>query len=103
MLLKLSVARIKEYYNRGMDDQENPLDNDELVHLITESGFTIVPMQTIIDALAQMEQYLMDQAGISQEELENYLERLQNLIGLEESYKLELDEILSWIKAFQDN
>jgi DNA repair ATPase RecN len=60
-------------------------------------------MQTIIDALAQMEQYLMDQAGISQEELENYLERLQNLIGLEESYKLELDEILSWIKAFQDN
>lgn len=86
-----------------MDDQENPLDNDELVHLITESGFTIVPMQTIIDALAQMEQYLKDEAGISQEELDNYLQRLQDLIGVEESYKLELDEILSWIKAFQDS
>lgn len=86
-----------------MDDQENPLDNNELVHLITESGFTIVPMQTIIDALAQMEQYLKDEAGISQEELDNYLQRLQDLIGVEESYKLELDEILSWIKAFQDS
>ncbi len=86
-----------------MDDQENSLDNDELVHLITESGFTIVPMQTIIDALAQMEQHLREQAGISQQELEDYLQRIQNLIGLEESYKLELDEILSWIKAFQDS
>ena len=84
-----------------MDDQENSLDGDELVHLITESGFTIVPMQTIIDALSEMEQYLKDQAGISQEELEEYLQKIQNLIGLEESYKLELDEILSWIKAFQ--
>lgn len=92
---------MKEYYNRVMDDQENSLDGDELVHLITESGFTIVPMQTIIDALSEMEQYLKDQAGISQEELEEYLQKIQNLIGLEESYKLELDEILSWIKAFQ--
>ena len=92
---------MKEYYNRTMDDQEESLDGDELVHLITESGFTIVPMKTIIDALSEMEQYLKDQAGISQEELEEYLQKIQNLIGLEESYKLELDEILSWIKAFQ--
>ena len=92
---------MKEYYNRTMDDQEESLDGDELVHLITESGFTIVPMKTIIDALSEMEQYLRDQAGISQKELEEYLQKIQNLVGLEESYKLELDEILSWIKAFQ--
>lgn len=92
---------MKEYYNLTMDDQEKSLDGDELVHLITESGFTIVPMQTIIDALSEMEQYLKDQAGISQEELEEYLQKIQNLVGLEESYKLELDEILSWIKAFR--
>lgn len=94
---------MKEYYNQAMDDEKESIDGDELVHLITESGFTIVPMQTIIDALASMEQYLREQSGISQEELEQYLQQIQDLIGVEESYKLELDEILSWIKAFQKN
>lgn len=83
------------------DEEKSP--DDELVHIITESGFTIVPIQTIIDALAQMEQYLKDQAGITQEELESYLEKIEELVGREEAYKLELDEILSWIKAFQNS
>ena len=83
------------------DEEKSP--DDELVHIITESGFTIVPIQTIIDALAQMEQYLKDEAGITQEELERYLEKIEELVGKEEAYKLELDEILSWIKAFQES
>ena len=83
------------------DEEKSP--DDELVHIITESGFTIVPIQTIIDALAQMEQYLKDEAGITQEELESYLEKIEELVGKEEAYKLELDEILSWIKAFQES
>ena len=82
---------------------EKESSDDELVHIITESGFTIVPIQTIIDALAQMEQYLREQAGITQEELEGYLEKIEQLVGREEAYKLELDEILSWIKAFQNS
>lgn len=84
-----------------MDDDKKDFDSDELVHIITESGFTIVPVQTIIDALAKMEQYLMEQAEVSREELEDYLQRIEDLIGREETYKLELDEILSWIKAFK--
>lgn len=92
---------MKEYYNQTMDDEKESLDRDELVHIITESGFTIVPFQTIIDALAQMEQYLKDQADISQEELDEYLQGIENLVGKEETYKLELNEILSWIRAFQ--
>lgn len=94
---------MKEYYNHTMDHEQEFLDRDELVHIITESGFTIVPFQTIIDALAQMEQYLKDQAGISQEELDEYLQRIENLVGKEETYKLELGEIISWIKAFQSS
>lgn len=85
-----------------MSNEEDSPD-DELVHIITESGFTIVPIQTIIDALAQMEQYLKDEAGITQEELESYLEKIEQLVGREEAYRLELDEILSWIKAFQNS
>lgn len=84
-----------------MSEEDNKFDKDELVHIITESGFTIVPIQTIIDALAEMEQYLKDEAEIDQEQLDTYLQKIEDLIGKEESYKLSLEEILSWIKAFK--
>lgn len=96
---------IKEYYNLVVTSGEDSLDDEqsELVHIITESGFTIVPIQTVIDALAKMEQYLREEAGITQEELEVYLQKIEDLVGKEECFKLELDDILSWIKAFQES
>lgn len=82
-----------------MDDElDQP---EELVHMLTKAGFVIVPLQTIIDALAEMEEYLRDKAGIDQEQLDKYLEKIEALVGREEAFNLELDEILSWIKAFQ--
>ena len=80
-------------------DPEKP--EDKLIELITESGFTVVPIQTVIDALAEMENYLKEQAGITQTELDEYLRKIENLVGREEAFKLELDDILSWIRAFQ--
>jgi phytoene/squalene synthetase len=82
---------------------EEPEDSEELVHLITQSGFTIVPLQTIIDALADMEKYIQMETGLSQEDLEKYLKRVENVVGKEEAIKLELDEIVSWIRAIRGN
>jgi hypothetical protein len=83
------------------DENDSEELEDRLVEILHESGFTVVPMQTVIDALAEMENYLKEQAGITQEELEVFLHKIENLIGKEESFKLDLDEILSWIKTFQ--
>ena len=83
------------------DDSTDQEKEDVLIEILTASGFHIVPLKTIVDALAEMESYLKDQAGISQEELEAYLEKIEHLVGKEEALKLELDEILSWIRAFQ--
>jgi len=80
---------------------EEPEDNEELVHLITQSGFTIVPLQTIIDALAEMEKYIQKETGLSEEELEEYLKKVENVVGREEAMTLELDEIVSWIRAIR--
>ena len=80
---------------------EEPEDNEELVHLITKSGFTIVPLQTIIDALAEMEKYIQRETGLSEEKLEEYLKKVENIVGREEAMTLELDEIVSWIRAIR--
>jgi hypothetical protein len=85
--------------------EQEPYEDEEdvLVEILSASGFHIVPLKTIIDALSEMEEYLKDEAGISQEELEEYLKRIEELVGKEESLKLELGDILSWIRAFQSS
>lgn len=80
--------------------EESP--EDMLVTILTKSGFRIVPIQTVVDALSQMEEYIRDQTGLSQEELESYLEKIENLVGREEAFKMELDDIVAWIEAMRD-
>ena len=74
---------------------------DYLLMFITESGFKVLPAQAIIDALSEMEQSLKDQLNVSQKELDQYLDKLENLVGKEEALHLSLDEIVSWIKALR--
>lgn len=82
-----------------MDDDLNS--DDEILMFITESGFKMVPIQTIIDALAAMEDRIKEETNTTQEELDNYLERIENLVGKEEALNMEVDDIIRWIKAFK--
>jgi hypothetical protein len=83
-----------------MDEKEpKPEEEDVLIQILSDSGFRIVPLQTIIDALSEMETYLREQAGVSQEELEVLLQQVEDLVGKDEATKMDLDEILGWIRA----
>ncbi len=84
-----------------MDDAAASASEDALVDMLAASGFHITPIQTIIDALASMEEYLKNQTGMDQEQLEQCLHKIESLVGKEEALSLELDEIVSWIRAFQ--
>lgn len=72
---------------------------ESLIAIITESGFTVVSVQAVIDALAAMEQYICDEIGIEHSELEPYIEKVQEIVGKEESLSMDLDEIVSWVRA----
>jgi hypothetical protein len=73
--------------------------DETLEELLEASGFVIVPVQAIIDALAEMEAYFRDQTGLSQEELDSCLHQIEELLGHEEACSLEPEEIIAWIKA----
>lgn len=77
-------------------------ENDPLLAIISQSGFKIVSMQAVIDALSVMEKFLMDATGTDQKELDLLLDKLETLVGKEEAMKMDLDEIVNWIKTFQD-
>lgn len=87
-----------------MNEEYSEVNEDNvLVEILTASGFHIIPLKTIIDALSEMEEYLKKEAEINQEELEDYLKKIEDLIGREEAFKLEVEEILNWIRAFQNS
>ena len=74
---------------------------EQLLTVIEQSGFRIVSMQAVIDALAVMEDHLRKVTGISQVELDQLLDRLEVLVGKDEAMKMDLDEIADWIRAFK--
>lgn len=80
-----------------MSEEESP--EDQILMFITESGFSVVPIKAIIDALAEMEDHIKTATGLSQEELDDYLQKVEDLVGRDEAMHLELDEIISWIRA----
>jgi len=83
--------------------EEESQEDDILISFLSDAGFKIVPFQAIIDALAEMENYIKEQTGLSQEELDQMLEKIEELVGKEEAMDLELDEIISWIRAIRGN
>lgn len=74
---------------------------ETLEEILEASGFVIVPVQAIIDALAAMEAYLREQTGLCQEDLDARLHQIEELLGSEEARELELDDIVSWVKALR--
>lgn len=74
---------------------------DILVELLTESGFTVVPLRAVIDTLAEMEAYICSEADVMEEELEGYVQKIESLLGREEAMSLSLDDIVSWIRAIR--
>lgn len=78
------------------------MDPDEtLTEILEASGFVLVPVQAVIDALAAMESYLREQTGLDQAELDACLFQIEELLGHQEACSLELDEIIAWIRALQ--
>ena len=76
-------------------------EDDTLVTILTKAGFKIVPLQAVVDALAQMEEYICDQTGLADEELDEYLDKIESIVGHEETFRMELDEIVGWIRAIR--
>lgn len=75
---------------------------DQILMFITESGFKVISLQAVVDALAEMETYIKAQTGTNQEELDFYLGKLEELVGKEEAMGLEVQEIINWINVFKE-
>jgi hypothetical protein len=78
----------------------SPEEDSILQDAMHNSGFSVVSINALHEALIKMEEYLMYHTGLNKQELSDKLVRLQNLVGEEESNELELEDIVKWLKAF---
>jgi predicted ATPase len=83
---------------RGMTES---IENSEIFqNALINSGYKTTPISEISKILRDMEQHIMEETGLSEEELNNALAKLKDLVGEEEASKLKVFEIIDWIKAF---
>jgi hypothetical protein len=75
------------------------MEDDEMDSLFKDLGFKLVPIESLIQAYEAMTEYLCFHTGLDRQSLSEPLKKLYDLLGEEECYKLELDEIVSWVKA----
>jgi hypothetical protein len=78
----------------------SPEEDSILQDAMHNSGFSVVSINALHEALTKMEEYLMYHTGLNKQELSDKLVRLQDLVGEEESNELELEDIVKWLKAF---
>jgi hypothetical protein len=78
----------------------SPEEDSILQDAMQNSGFSVVSINALYEALNKMEDYLMYHTGLNKQELSDKLVRLQDLVGEEESNELELEDIVKWLKAF---
>ena len=71
-----------------------------LARILEDSGFTVVPVQALIDALAQMEEYVKERTGVDQEELDRCMQRIDDLLG-PDTMNMELDEVVRWVNVLK--
>lgn len=75
--------------------------DEDFEDILGDLGFEVVPVEILMQAYEAMIEYLSVNTGLDRENLSEALTKLENLIGEEECYKLELEDIVSWVKAFQ--
>lgn len=82
-------------------DPQHPRVFDHITEMVEESGFTILPADVIMNLLAQMELYVSKQTGVPIEDIDRYIEQLNNLVGSEEAMYMDLDEIVAWVRVLK--
>lgn len=79
------------------------LDRDFLTEALENSGYTVIDMDSLQAILDAMERQIMHESNIdTQEELEFYLNKIEELLGSEEAQKLDINQVIGWVKTLKD-
>ena len=93
------------YDHRMNDDFEDPdfdRDDDVLMKYLKDEGLALVPIDFMHELMGLMEAHIMKVTEVNREELDEIIERLEDLLGEDGMMDLSIDGIIGWVETLKD-
>lgn len=84
------------------EDPDFDRDDDVLMKYLEEEGLALVPLDFMRELMGLMEEHIMRVTGVNKEELDEIVERLEDLLGDEGMMDLSLEGIVGWVETLKD-
>jgi hypothetical protein len=76
-------------------------DDDVLMQYLQEEGLALVPIEFMRELMGLMEEHIMRLTGVSEEELSDIIQRLEDLLGEDGMMDLSLESLVGWVNTLK--
>lgn len=84
-------------------DPDFDRDDDVLMQYLQEEGLALVPIDFLRELMRLMEEHIMRLTGVSEEELSDIVERLEELLGEDGMMDLSLESLVGWVNTLKQD
>jgi hypothetical protein len=82
-------------------DPDFDRDDDVLMQYLKEEGLALVPIDFMRELMGLMEEHIMRLTGVTEEELSDIIERLEELLGEDGMMDLSLESLVGWVNTLK--
>jgi len=83
---------------------ENEFEHDDaLERYLQEEGLALVPLDFMHELMILMEAHIRQETGVTKEELDEIIMRLENLIGEDGMMDLSMEAMISWVNTLKNS
>lgn len=76
--------------------------DDALERYLREENLALVPLAFMHELMILMEEYIRNQTGVTKDELESIIMRLEELIGDEGMMDLSIEALVGWVNTLKN-
>ena len=84
-------------------DPDFDRDDDVLMQYLQEEGLALVPIEFMRELMGLMEEHIMRLTGVSEEELSDIIQRLEDLLGEDGMMDLSLESLVGWVNTLKQD
>ena len=84
-------------------DPDFDRDDDVLMQYLKDEGLALVPIDFMRELMGLMEEHIMRLTGVSEEELSDIIERLEELLGEDGMMDLSLESLVGWVNTLKQD
>jgi hypothetical protein len=84
-------------------DPDFDRDDDVLMQYLKDEGLALVPIDFMRELMGLMEEHIRRETGVSEEELSDIIERLEDLLGEDGMMDLSLESLVGWVNTLKQD